>query len=142
MKTSVRNQLYGTVQVISKGAVNTEVVIGIGGSDQLTAIITNEGAEEMELSIGKEVAALVRESAVVVCTGDKLPRISARNRLRGRVLHCAEGVVCSEIVVELPGSKVITAMISFESLVEMKLWPESEVWVCFKASDVMLTAQD
>jgi len=142
MKTSVRNQLYGTVQVISTGAVNTEVVIGIGGEDQLTAIITNDGSEEMELAVGKEVTALIRESAIILCTGDKLPRISARNRLKGRVLRCHEGVVCSEVQIELPGAKTLHAMISFESLAEMDIWPDSEVWVCFKASDVVLACQD
>ncbi len=142
MKTSVRNQLYGTVQLVSTGAVNTEVVIDIGGGDRLTAIITNDGAEEMELSLGKEVSALIRESAVVLTTGEGLPRLSTRNRIKGRVLHCREGVVCSEVTVELPGSKVITAMISFESMAEMGLWPDTQVWVCFKASDVILAGQD
>lgn len=142
MKTSVRNQLYGTVELVSRGAVNTEVVIGIGGHDRLTAIITNEGSDEMELSIGKEVAALIRESAIILCTGEKIPKISARNRLRGRVLRCHEGVVCSEVQVELPGAKTLNAMISFESLAEMDIWPDSEIWVCFKASDVVLACQD
>jgi len=142
MKTSVRNQLHGTVQLVSTGAVNTEVVIGIGGEDRLTAIITNDGADEMELKLGKSVSALIKESSIVLCTGDIVPRISARNRLKGRVLRCCEGVVCSEVAVELPGSKVITAMISFESMAEMNLWPDTPVWVCFKASDVMLAASE
>lgn len=142
MKTSVRNQLHGKVQVVSKGAVNTEVVIGIGGEDRITAIITNDGSEEMEMDIGKEVTALIKESSVVLCTGEGLPRISARNRMQGRVLRCQEGVVCSEVIVELPGSKVITAMISFESMAEMGLWPDTPVWVCFKASEVILASGD
>ncbi|TLS65467.1 LysR family transcriptional regulator [Mariprofundus erugo] len=142
MKTSVRNQLYGNVQVVSKGAVNTEVVIGIGGEDRLTAMITNDGAEEMELSIGMEVAALIRESAIILCTGERIPKVSARNRLKGKVLRCHEGVVCSEVQVELPGAKILHAMISFESLAEMDLWPGSEVWGCFKASDVILATQE
>jgi len=142
MKTSVRNQLHGKVQVVSKGAVNTEVVIGIGGDDRITAMITNDGAEEMQITLGKEVTALVKESSVVLCTGKGLPRMSARNRIRGRVLRCHEGVVCSEVIVELPGSKVITAMISFESMAEMGLWPDTPVWACFKASEVILAAGD
>jgi len=141
MKTSVRNQLYGSVQLIAKGAVNSEVVVEIGGSDPLTAIITNDGANEMNLSIGKEVAALVRESSIFLCAGESMPNVSARNRLKGRVLHCCEGVVCSEVTVELSGGKAMTAMISFESMAEMKLWPDSPVWVCFKASDVILAGQ-
>lgn len=142
MKTSVRNQLSGTVQVVSRGAVNTEVVVGIGGSDRLTAIITNDGAEEMGLETGKEVTALIKESSIFLCTGDATPATSARNRLKGKVTRCQEGAVFSEITVELPGSKVVTAMISLDSMVDMALKEGVGVWVCFKASDIVLAAQD
>ena len=141
MKTSVRNQLHGSVQLVSKGAVNTEVLIGIGGEDRLTAIITNDGTEEMGLDLGMEVSALIKESSIILCTGEHLPGISARNRLLGRVLHCHQGAVYSEVGVELPGAKVITAMISLESAAEMALQPGLPVWACFKASDVILAGQ-
>ena len=142
MKTSVRNQLHGTVQVVSTGAVNTEVVIGIGGEDRLTAMITNDGAEEMQMRLGKEVTALIKESSVLLCSSEHLPGLSTRNRLRGSVLRCHEGAVCSEVMVELPGSKVITAMISCDSMAAMNLSPGMPVWACFKASDVILAGQD
>ena len=142
MKTSVRNQLHGSVQVVSKGAVNTEVVIGIGGEDRLTAMVTNEGAQEMGLESGKEVMALIRESAVFLCTGEGVPAVSARNRLPGRVLRAHEGAVFSDVAVELSGAKVVTAMISLDSLSAMGLEPGMPVWVCFKASDVVLAGQD
>lgn len=140
MKTSVRNQLCGTVALISKGAVNTEVVLDIGGGDQITAMITNDGSEELDLQLGQETSALIRESAIVLLNGDHQPRISTRNRFKGRVLRCCEGVVCSEITIELPGAKILTAMISFESMAAMNLWPDTPVWVCFKASDVILAS--
>lgn len=142
MKTSVRNQLHGTVQVVSRGAVNTEVVVGIGGEDRLTAMITNEGADDMALEIGKEVTALIRESSVFLCTGEAVPAVSARNRLYGRVLRCHEGAVFSEVVVDLPGSKVVTAMISLEAMTDMALKPGVGIWVCFKASDVVLAGHE
>lgn len=141
MKTSVRNQLCGSVALISTGAVNTEVVLDIGGGDRITATITNDGAEELGISLGQELSALIRESAIVLFRGDAPPRISARNRFRGRVLRCCEGVVCSEVTIELPGSKILTAMITFESLATLELWPDTPVWVCFKASDVILAGQ-
>ena len=142
MKTSVRNQLHGAVQVVSKGAVNTEVVIAIGGADRLTAMVTNEGAAEMGLETGKEVMALIRESAVFLCTGEGVPAVSARHRLQGSVLRADEGAVVSGVAVELSGAKVITAMISLDSLAAMGLVPGTPVWVCFKASDVVLAGQD
>lgn len=142
MKTSIRNELYGTVQVISKGAVNTEVTVGIGGDDRVTAIITNEGVEELGISVGKPVTALLKESAIFVCSGETTPKVSARNRWLGRVLRCHEGVVFAEVTVELPSEKTLTSMITFESLSHLEIWPGSKVWLCCKASDVVLAAAE
>jgi len=142
MKTSIRNELYGTVQAISKGAVNTEVTVGIGGDDQVVAIITNEGAAELGLSVGMPATALLKESSIFVCSGETTPKISARNRWLGRVLRCHEGTVFAEITAELPGSKTLTAMISFESMAHMEIWPDSRIWLCCKASDVILASAD
>jgi len=142
MKTSIRNELYGTVQDISKGAVNTEVTVDIGGDDRVTSIITNDGAEELGLSVGKPVTALLKESSIFVCSSEGVPKISARNRWAGRVLRCHEGTVFAEITVELPSKKTLTAMISFESMAHMEIWPDSKVWLCCKASDVVLGSAD
>lgn len=142
MKTSVRNEIKGSVQMVLKGAVNTEAVIGIGGEDRLAAIVTNEGAAELGLEIGKEVMALIRESAVFLCAGKGVPAVSARNRLLGQVLRVNAGAVFSDVAVDLAGSKVITAMISRDSMAAMGLVPGMPVWACFKASDVLLAAQE
>lgn len=142
MKTSIRNELHGTVQVIAKGAVNSEVTVGIGGNDQVVAIITNDGAEALGLAVGQPVTALLKESSIFVCSGEAPPKISARNRWFGRVLHCHEGVVFAEVTVELPSKKTLTSMISFESLSHLEIWPGSTVWLCCKASDVVLAAAE
>lgn len=142
MKTSIRNDLYGTVQAIEKGAVNCEVTVGIGGEDQVVAIITNDGVDELGIIVGKPVTALLKESAIFVCSGDVQPRVSARNRWFGRVLRIHEGVVFAEVTVELPSKKMLTSMITFESLSHLEIWPDSKVWLCCKASDVVLAVAE
>lgn len=142
MKTSIRNELCGTVQVIAGGAVNSEVTVGIGAEDQVVAIITNDGLEELGLAVGKPAVALLKESAIFVCSGDAKPKVSARNRWPGRVLRIHEGVVFAEVTVELPSKKTLTSMITFESLSHLEIWPGNEVWLCCKASDVVLAADE
>lgn len=45
---------------------NTEVVIALKGDDTLRAIVTNESAEELELTEGKTVTAIFKASSVIL----------------------------------------------------------------------------
>lgn len=69
MKISARNQIKGTVLLIRKGPVTTEVVIGIGGGNEIVSTITTHSAEKMELSEGSQVYAIIKASEVMVATG-------------------------------------------------------------------------
>jgi len=53
MKISARNSLKGTVKSITKGPVNAEVVIDIGGGNVVTAMITAHSVENLALKEGK-----------------------------------------------------------------------------------------
>jgi molybdate transport system regulatory protein len=65
-KFSARNQLQGQVVRVVKGAVNTEVVIGLAGGAQVAAIVTNESADALGLATGVTAAALFKASSVIV----------------------------------------------------------------------------
>ncbi|PWR71305.1 TOBE domain-containing protein [Methanospirillum lacunae] len=66
MKISARNALKGTIKSITKGPVNAEVVIDIGGGVLVTAIITVHAVENLALKEGKEAYAVVKASEVMV----------------------------------------------------------------------------
>ena len=63
---SVRNQLAGTVQSVSKGAVNSEVSIKLTGGTLVHAVITNDAVQELGLKAGVPASALIKASHVVV----------------------------------------------------------------------------
>ncbi|MDO5620387.1 MAG: TOBE domain-containing protein [Paracoccus sp. (in: a-proteobacteria)] len=65
MKLSARNRIVGSIIAISRGAVTSHVSIDIGGS-VITSSITNEAVDELALSIGDEVYAVVKASDVMV----------------------------------------------------------------------------
>ena len=67
MKISARNVLKGTVKQITPGAVNTEVVIDVNGTE-VVSIITKSSAEKLGLAVGKEAYAVVKASNVMVAT--------------------------------------------------------------------------
>jgi len=138
MQISIRNQLLGTVSTITGGAVNTEVKLTLGEEGCISAIVTNEGVEQLGIQVGDEVIALIKESSVFLATGDEAPQISARNVLRGQVSHAEKGAVNGEVVVNLPGGKSIVSIVSNDGLDTLGITVGTEIWACIKASDVML----
>jgi len=65
MKLSARNRLAGTVVDVKKGATTAHVRIDIGGQ-VVTAAITNESADELQLAPGKKAYAVIKASDVMV----------------------------------------------------------------------------
>jgi molybdopterin-binding protein len=68
MKISARNQLQGTVQSITRGEAIANVVLEVAGQ-RLVSSITVEAVEELGLSEGSEVTAIVKASDVMLATG-------------------------------------------------------------------------
>jgi molybdopterin-binding protein len=68
MKISARNILKGTVKKVEHGAVNTEVVIDLSAGLEVVSIITRNSAERLGLVVGKEVAAIIKATDVMVAT--------------------------------------------------------------------------
>jgi molybdate transport system regulatory protein len=66
MRLSTRNQLTGTVSAVKPGSVMTIVTVRLDGGQSVTASITKEAAEELELEVGKPVTALVKSTEVML----------------------------------------------------------------------------
>ena len=62
---SARNQLKGKITDVKKGVTTTHVRIDIGGQI-ITASITNDSADELELEKGKTAYAIIKASSVMV----------------------------------------------------------------------------
>lgn len=65
MKLSARNVFDGTIKDIKKGATTAHVVIDVNGTT-VTASITNESVDELQLKVGQEVKAIIKSSDVIV----------------------------------------------------------------------------
>jgi len=63
---SASNILTGTVANIVTGAVNDEVTIQLAGGSTVTAIITREGVQHLELVPGVEACAIIKASSVLL----------------------------------------------------------------------------
>lgn len=137
MQTSARNQFLGTVQSVKTGAVNAEVILDIGGGDELAAIITNDSVEHLALKPGLEAYALVKAPWVILTTDDGL-KTSARNCLCGTVVRCQEGAVNGEVIIELAGGKTVAAIVTNDSIQSLGLNAGVRACALIKASHVIL----
>lgn len=137
MQTSARNQFLGKVKTVKPGAVNAEVILDIGGGDELAAIITMDSVEHLGLKPGMEAYALVKAPWVILTTDDSL-KTSARNRLCGTVVRCQEGAVNGEVIVELPGGKTVAAIITHSSIQSLGLKVGVRACALIKASHIIL----
>ncbi len=69
MKLSARNQLQGTVRSITRGGAVANVEIDVNGQ-RLVASVTVEAVDDLGLSEGAPVTALVKASDVLLAVGD------------------------------------------------------------------------
>ena len=66
MKLSARNQLPGKVKKIDTGMIVAEVVIELDGGGEVTSVITKTAVENLGLTVGKKVCAVVKSTEVMV----------------------------------------------------------------------------
>ena len=66
LQTTARNTLRGVVADIEHGAVNDEITLDLGGGKTLTATITHQSAEALDLRSGEPAAALIKASHVIL----------------------------------------------------------------------------
>ncbi|MDE1004018.1 MAG: TOBE domain-containing protein [Paraburkholderia fungorum] len=145
VKTSARNQLYGTVSAITRGTVNDEVSLALPGGHTIFAVLTHESTETLGLVKGAAAFALIKASWVVLLvendSGAPL-QLSARNQLRGTVQSVKRGAINAEVSLVLDGGTVITAVVTNESVDTLRLVEGGIAVAAFKASSVILGVKD
>jgi molybdopterin-binding protein len=66
MKLSARNQIKGTVISVQKGQTTGHVRIDVGQGIIVTASITNEAIDDLDLKVGDAAMAVIKASDVIV----------------------------------------------------------------------------
>lgn len=142
MKTSARNQFWGKVATVKRGAVNAEVVLDLGAGETVVASITNGSVNALGLAPGREACALIKASQVLIASGEGTPKTSARNTLPGTVSACKEGAVNGEVTLALKGGRFVTATVTNASIRALDLQVGMPAAALIKASSVIIAVQD
>jgi molybdate transport system regulatory protein len=140
MKISARNQFTGVVKAVHKGAVNSDVILDIGDGLEIFANITNEAVADLQLAAGRHAMALIKSSFVLL-TPDGKVRTSARNHLSGVVADVIPGSVNSEVKLQLPGQRILTAIVTVDAMADLALVKGSPCTALVKASHVLIAVE-
>ena len=138
MKLSARNKFIGKVVDVTRGAVNGIVKIELSNGQHLTSSITLEAIDDLDITIGKEVTAIIKSTSVLIGRGQLT--LSARNKLSGTIIDINRGAVNAIVKVELPSNVVITSSITLEAVDELDLTIGTEVTAVVKATEVLIMA--
>ncbi len=68
MALSARNQFVGTVISLKTGSVMSEVVIDIGGGNEIVSLISASSAKRLKLKKGGRALAVIKATEVIVST--------------------------------------------------------------------------
>lgn len=138
MKLSARNKFIGKVTDVTRGAVNGIVKIELSNGQHITSSITLEAIDDLDITVGKEVTAIIKSTSVLIGRGQLT--LSARNKLSGTIIDINRGAVNAIVKVELPSKVVITSSITLEAVDELDLTVGTEVTAVVKASEVLIMA--
>jgi len=141
MKTSARNQLRGKITAVRKGAVNADVIVDLGEGLEIFANITNEAVKDLDLKPGRDATALIKASSVLL-SPDANVRISARNKLQGKVTKVIPGAVNAEVNLQLNGGKQLTAIVTEDAIQELHIAEGNSCTALIKASHVLIAVND
>lgn len=67
VRTTARNHLWGEITRIHDGPVNAEIILTMNSGKTICAVITHDSVENLGLAVGKQVCAVFKASAVILC---------------------------------------------------------------------------
>ncbi|MFJ8717576.1 molybdopterin-binding protein [Streptomyces violaceus] len=136
MSLSIRNQLPGTVTAVTPGEAMATVRVRLAGGQDLTAAITREAADDLGLTPGTDVRALVKSTEVALAT-TPVQGLSIRNRLPGTVTAIAAGDAMASVRITVEGGE-LTAAITKDAADDLRLSAGTPVVALIKSTEVSL----
>ena len=134
---SARNQISGTIANIQKGTAMSVVTVSASGHT-ITSAITNGAVDDLGLMKHDSVVALVKATEAMITKGDAgAMKISARNKVSGRVTDIQKGAAMASVTVDA-GSWTLTTAITRQAVDDLQLTEGDQVMTLFKATEVML----
>ncbi|KAF2409498.1 molybdate transport system regulatory protein [Pseudomonas antarctica] len=138
LRTSARNQLHGQVIGIDSHGRNDLIRLQLSGGLSLSAQITHDSTQRLELETGVEVVALIKAGWLELL-GSEQEATSGHNCMSGvieAILNADDGP--SEVRITLPNSQVLCALAQPAALKALNATEGQPIQVQFAPSNVLL----
>ena len=137
MRLSIRNQLSGVVESITRGEVMGNVRVRLAGGQEITSAITLDAVDDLGLAPSQQVTVLVKATDVAVAKGP-ISAVSIRNRISGAVDAIENGVVMTTVKAAIAGGDKLTAAITKDAAEDLQLAAGDAVTLLVKSTEVSL----
>lgn len=135
LQTSARNQLFGTVVQRDTEAIQQHVeVLLADGATLINVALTEQSANRLALTAGKEVLVLIKAPWVDVTQGAS----GADNQLSGTLAQLERGATHSEVLITLASNETLCATLDNDRVDRQKLQPGQAVTAHFNADQVII----
>ncbi|MFK5925074.1 MAG: TOBE domain-containing protein [Desulfuromusa sp.] len=141
MKISAKNVFSGTICEIVRDVSVSQVVLQLKSGHQMTAVVSTDSIDALRLEIGTSAYALVKASSVMIADNCLTLKISAKNRITGRITKITESAVIGEVVLDIGAGETITATITDSSVRNLELQEGHEVCAIIKSTSVIIGVQ-
>ena len=65
-------------------------------------------------------------------------KLSARNKLKGKIIAVEEGLITAKVKIDLGGGNVITSIISRDAISELDLKVDDVAYAVIKSTEIMI----
>ena len=140
LKLSLRNALFCEVVKITPAPINNEVKLEVSPGVMITTAVTNASVKALGLTIGRGCIAMVDASSVMLAPRGEALRISARNKIAGKIVSRIDDGADSEVTIDIGEGKTLVAVITSEGADAAEAAAGAEVTALFKTSHVILAS--
>ncbi len=140
VQVSARNQLLGSVIAMQQKGLNTLVTLKLKGDDRITAEVTHDSVERMQLGEGESVYALFKAGSVRLSV-TPLERDPLVNSFEGSIDRIEREQGLSEVIIRLSGGSSICASVEGSFLDTNPLHEGSVIYAACRADTIILGRQ-
>lgn len=135
LQTSARNQFFGSVVGRDHQKVQQHIDVLLNdGNTRIRAAVTQQSADRLALSPGKEVLVLIKAPWITLTAQAS----SSHNSLAGKVLSIQRGAENSEVLVSLEGGETLCATVAESEIEHLKLQEGQNVFAEFDDDKVII----